>query len=76
MYCQIDDSPASAIGGGDEDEYGEMRELRVFIQDDKCMSSFLHPSNHGRRPGMDDTKIRMDIGKLRKLGLTSSIAPL
>ena len=37
LYCQIDDSPASPIGGGgDEDEYGEMRELRVFIQDNKC----------------------------------------
>jgi nucleotide-sensitive chloride channel 1A len=41
LYCQIDDSPASPVGGGDEDEYGEMRELRVFIQDDKCMSPFL-----------------------------------
>jgi hypothetical protein len=44
LYCQIEDSPASAAGaanGGmeDEDEYGEMRELRVFVADGKCTSS-------------------------------------
>jgi nucleotide-sensitive chloride channel 1A len=39
LYCQIDDSPALAPGGGDEEEYGEMRELRVFVQDAKCTLS-------------------------------------
>ena len=52
LYCQIDDSPASQSGGGDEDEYGEMRELRVFIQDNKCMSPFLSQlSNFDRKTG-------------------------
>lgn len=37
LYCQIDDSPSNSGVGGDEDEdeFGEMRELRVFVQEGK-----------------------------------------
>lgn len=49
LYCQIDDSDESAVGaGGDDDEYGEMRELRVFIGDSKCTFT-LNISIHSLR---------------------------
>jgi hypothetical protein len=64
LYCQIDDSPSSPVGGGDEDEYGEMRELRVFIQDDKCTSPFSFYLNHGCKPECDDGRDQRDIRKL------------
>ena len=76
LYCQIDDSPASPVGGGgDEDEYGEMRELRVFIQDDKCMSTFpFFPSFTVASQGGIDTEIRKR--DLYDSGLTYSITPI
>lgn len=33
LYCQIDDGQADQ---GDEDDYGEMRELRVFVGEGQC----------------------------------------
>lgn len=43
LYCQIDDGQVddSGAGNGDEDEYGEMRELRVFVGEGK--RTFLPP---------------------------------
>lgn len=42
LYCQIDDGQTDAAAdGGDEDEYGELRELRVFVGEGKRKS---HPT--------------------------------
>ena len=43
LYCQIDDGQAG-LGGGeeDEDDYGQMRELRVFVPEGQCEFDTLH----------------------------------